>query len=291
MKKIFLATIVMVIALSTNAQKFKVKKDIIYKDKIEIGRTEGSLWKANNDGVKIFGLNNELIMTIKLNEYNFNNPLYKGYKWYEIKFGDTGKEVMINHLNSTTTSIPSIMKNFTKKFEFEFNGKPIENQDDIISNYDFKTKLEADIKEKELIDSKYAKILADNEIIRNKLMPIKYKTIKDEELVLEQLILQDTISKNEYIIIGSLKREYIRDLGSTVTKEIEYWFKERFSVPQGEEKINEYYAAGSIIENSMVVHQCKVYTFVDQKTHTVKIDDPLKAEKEILEFLINNGYL
>ncbi len=41
----------------------------------------------------------------------------------------------------------------------------------------------------------------------------------------------------------------------------------------------------------MVVNDCQVYTFVDKKTHKVKIKDPLKAEKTILKFLLNKGYL
>lgn len=294
MKKTILFIAVLLIGLTSNAQKFKVKKGIIYRDKVEIGKVEGSLWKANDNGANIFNLNNELIMTIKLNEYNYDNPLYKGFKWYDIKFGDSGKEVMINHLNVTTSSIPSIFKNFTKKYEFEINGKPIQNQDAIISKYDFKQKLEADIKEKASIDSKYAKILADNEIQRDRLMPIKYKTLKKDELILKKRIMQDTLNidgENNNIIIGSFTREYKRDLGSTVTKEIEYWFMEKFSKPQGEEKLTEYYAAGVIIKNSMVVHDCNVYTFVDKKIHKVKIEDPLTAETTILNFLLDNGYL
>lgn len=293
MKKITIIFFAMLIGIAVNAQKFKLKKGILLKDKVEIGKVEGTLWKAGDDGANIYGLNKELVLTIKLNEHNFDNPLYKTLKWYDFSFG-TDKDFIFNHLNSTTTSIPQILKILTKKYAFEFNGGVIENQDDIISKYNYKDELEQDIKSKDLTDSKYAKILADNEIQRDRLMPIKYKTIQKDELILKKIIMQDTLSINDEknnIIIGSFKREYKRDLGSTIVKEIEYWFMERFEQLQGEEKLNEYYAAGVIIENSMVVNDCQVYTFVDKKTHKVKIKDPLKAEKTILKFLLNKGYL
>ena len=290
MKKIIIVLFAIFIGFAANAQKFKLKKDILTKDKIEIGKVEGTLWKMGNDGATVFGLNNELILKIKLNEHKFDNPLYKTLKWYEFSFGP-GKEFLFNHNNSAITSVPQILKVLTQKYEFEFNGKPIENQDEIISKYNYKDELEKIIKENDLKDSKYAKILADNEIQRDRSMPIKYKTLKEEELVLEQLILQDTISKNVNLIIGSFTREYKRDLGSTVNKAVEYWFMERFSRPQGDEKLTEYYAAGVIIDNPFYAHDCEVYTFVDKKTHEIKIEDPLKAEKTIIKFLVNNGYL
>ncbi|MBU8893533.1 MAG: hypothetical protein KOO66_12200 [Bacteroidales bacterium] len=290
MKKIIIVLIALFIGFSANAQKFKAKKGILTKDKIEIGKVEGSLWKMGNDGATVFGLNNEIILKIKLNEHNFDNPLYKTLKWYEFSFGPD-KDFIFNHLNSAITSVPQILKVLTKKYGFEFDGSIIENQDELIAKYNYKAELEQGIKAKNLADSKYAKILGDNEIQRNRLMPIKYKTLKKEELVLEQLILQDTIRKDANIIIGSFKREYKRDLGSTVNKEVEYWFMERFSQPQGDDKLKEYYAAGVIIDNPFYAKDCEVYTFVDKKTHEVKIKDPLKAEKTIIKFLLNNGYL
>jgi hypothetical protein len=290
MKKIIIVLLATFIGFGANAQKFKVKKGILTLDKVEIGKVEGTLWKMGDDGATVFGLNNEVILTIKLNEHDFDNPLYKTLKWHEFSFGP-GKEFLFNHNNAAITSVPQILKILTKKYGFEFNGGIIENQDELISKYNYKDELEKIIKDNKATDSKYATILANNEIKRDRLMPVKYKTENKEELVLEQLILQDTISKNEYYIIGSYKREYKRDLGSTVNKEVEYWFMERFSHPQGDEKIKEYYAAGVIIDNPFYAKDCEVYTFVDNKTHEIKIEDPLKAEKTIINFLLDNGYL
>jgi hypothetical protein len=293
MKKIIIILLVVFIGFGANAQKFKAKKGILTLDKVEIGKVEGTLWKMGDDGATIFGLNNEVILKIKLNEHDFDNPLYKTLKWYDFSFGP-GKEFMLNHLNSTMTSIPQILKILTKKYGFEFNGSVIENQDELISKNNYKDELEKIIKDNDLTDSKYAKILADNEIQRDRLMPIKYKTLQKDELILKKRIMQDTLSiddEKNNIIIGFFTREYKRNLGSTVTNEIEYWFTEKFSRPQGEEKLTEYYAAGVIIENSMLVNDCEVYTFVDKKTHKVKIKDPLTAETTILNFLLDNGYL
>lgn len=225
-------------------------------------------------------------MSIKLNEYNFENPLYNSYKWYDIKFEDTGKEVMINHLNATTTSLPAIFKNFTKKFEFDFNGEPIKNQDDIIEKYNFKVELEKDIQEKKKIDARYAKFLNNNEISRNRLEPVKYATIQKDDNITKRNIIQDSI------LVGSITKEYKRNLGSTEIKEIQYWIMERFEQYQGgTEKLPEYYAAGARIENSIIVNNIKLYTFADGKNHTIKVKDHMNAEKEIINFLLDKGYL
>jgi hypothetical protein len=280
MKKISIVLLTLFIGISVNAQKIKIKKDVIYKDKAEIGRVEKTAARSLADGVKIFGLNDELIMTISTSHYYYNNPLYTNVNWYNIKFGDTNKELMLFDKNLSSGSIKYVLNRLMNNFEFNIDGTVIKNQDEIISKNDYTETFIADttkIREEEAMNMGFLK---DNEILRDKSKSVKFINNGDGTFN----IVQDNT------VIGSFYKKEKMSSGNLVSTT--YWFIEKFYEPKGVDNITEYYAATVTINNSTTpAKSCDVFTFADKKTLKVTIKNPAHPENEILASLIVEGYL
>lgn len=285
MKKTTILLILTFLVFSLNAQKIKIKKDIIYKDKIEIGRTEGKLafFITQKDSLKIFGLNNDLIMTIRLANFDLKNPLFKEYSWYEIRFGDTNKKFALNNSGQVTSSESQTLKILSEKFEFEFDGKPIQNQDYLISKYNYHDTFVADTTAKRAEEAFHSQTLINNEILRDKTKPVKFITVSKDKFLDVYNIVQDNT------VIAKLAKEYKRNMDGTIIESTTYRFSEILYEPIGEKGITELYAALITLETNTTYGY--LFTFADKKSHQIKFEANQNIDNELLKILLKKNYL
>jgi hypothetical protein len=281
MKKSILLSVCILIAVVLNAQKLTVKSGKILKDNIPVGKVEGEVGMIKSANLKFYGTDNNLIMSLEEKSFSLNNPLYSDYYYYIIKFEDSGKEMMYK-ISAHCPGEKCIVKKLADEAEFDFNGKAIPNQDEIIGKYDYTNAFITDTTEKRNQEALISQWLTENEILRDKskdivLMPQKTETFAYTTKTWYQ-VAQDNV------VIGTALKEYT----SSPSVSTIYWISEKFYSPKGTNgDINETFAAKATTS----LNSLSVFTFAYKKWHTVNVKDVNYAEKELIKYLINNKYL
>ncbi len=203
MKNLFLLFISFVF-ISTQAQKIKVKKDIIYIDKEEVGKikkrkVEDSLATRKFNLYEIYDKNNQHVFDVGMKF--MTSPLYhkdKLYTYYTVKYIPTQKEAAIND-NNFYLGKKKIVKYLYDNVLFDQNGA---NMDGIEINIDMADSIPVKVKQE--LEKEKEKIKDGYYIInRVKSDPIFFKYIETNDGF--SFLNEKTVTTQKYAIYQGKK--------------------------------------------------------------------------------------
>lgn len=264
-------------ALSVEGQKYKVKKDVIYLDKEEVGRVAG------DDGLApdftILGRNNEKVLSVRQKSFRLSNPFLGSVYWYYVRFEDTGKELNMAHYGSCGAKC--MLKNVFTPAGLIFEGGPLQNQDDFIAKKDITALLHKDTSDILFEHNQMLRLLEKNEILRDFEKPVKVYRFRGSEpgspvMVTEYHIAQDNV------IIGRVVKTHKQ---TSTSASIDYEIYEKLYEP--EEGLEDVPAC----KVTSTFTDLKFQTVVDGREHAMRVQDINNAEKLLVYYLVKNGYL
>ncbi|MDX1629759.1 MAG: hypothetical protein R3345_13725 [Fulvivirga sp.] len=262
------------------AQKYKVKKGIIYKDKEEVGTYKGEAKTFGGADLTILGKNGEEVLHIANDQYKSNNPFFDGLYWYNIEFKDSGKKLKV--FSGTCGESCLIKKLMVKRLGFSFDGSFIKNQDELIAENDISEKIHTDTTEAQTKTAEWIALLENNEILRDKDKPVRL--IKRSQTSQTPTAAAKTVYDitQDNVVIGSIVKTRMQSSSSV---KIDYYVYEKLYQPTTEMKE---VPAGKVVSTSI---DFKFYTVEDGKYHEIEVEDDNNAQKALAVFFVEKGYL
>jgi hypothetical protein len=259
------------------AQKYKVKDDMITRDKAPVGKLSGDAG-VDKTNLEVLGNNGEKILTVTQGTFNVQNPFFNYIRWYNIKFEDTGKTFKIYHAGNCGPKC--VLNNALAPKGIQLDGAFVKDQDAIIAKADISEKLGKDTTEILNKHNLWVKLLGKNKILRDGEKPIVL-TKESESLNVETTTtIYNVVQDN--IIIGKVVKHHTQ---SSTRVETAYEFFERLYQP--EEGITDV-PAGKVTD---MFFDLEFVTILDGKKHKLKVEDKANAQKALAVYLINKEYL
>ena len=286
MKRNLLTLLIVCITLVSQAQKVKVKGEVLLVDKKEIGTMIGEVSLKNPAKYTVTSVNGNIIYKIDETFIKYNHPLVEDIYYYEITFGDSQKSLKLK-TKARCMGPKCLVKKLINEVEIVPSIDGIGNQDEIISKYDNSKEIETDTIKGNAVVKRFQELAKTAQgIERDKTAPINFELVSSNTTGWitnsERNILQDDTH------IGEVKMEAANSEISG--RETTYWITKKLSEPQmigGEEKDRAIIAWAEASSLSV-----EVYIFENGETKTLtKVADPYNAIKEIVSFLTQNNYL
>jgi hypothetical protein len=280
MKTSFLIALVAgcAIAHTASAQKYKVKDDVITKDKAPIGKITGDAGVDKTDMV-IYGNAGEKVLSMSQGRFLIKNPFFDWISWYTVKFEDTGKEMKIYHAGNCGPKC--VLNNALAPKGIMLEGGVVKDQDAIIAKHDISEKLGKDTTEILNKHNLWLSLLTKNTILRDREKQVVVMKVKEDNEMAGTTITEYNIVQDN-IILGKIVKNHMVSSTSVTTK---YDFYEKLYQPEG--AITEV-PAGKVTDTFMDI---RFTTVVDGKEHKMKFDDTANAQNALATYLVNNGYL
>jgi hypothetical protein len=266
------------ISHSAISQKYKVKDDVITKDKAVVGKITGDAGVDKTDMV-IFGVNGEKVLSMSQGIFNVRDPFFDVIRWYNIKFEDTGKEMRIYHAGSCGPKC--VINNALVPKGIMLDGSVVKDQDAIIAKADISEKIQKDtvaILEKH---NGWVRLLEKNTILRDKEKPVSVMKVKEDNEMAGTTITEYNIVQDN-VVIGKIIKNHTQSSTGVSTK---YDFYEKLYTPEG--SVTEV-PAGKVTDTFMDI---RFVTIIDGKEHRMKFDDTANAQMALATFLVSRGYL
>lgn len=258
------------------AQKYKVKDDQITRDKTPVGKVTGDAGVAKTN-MEIFGTNGEKVLSVTQGSFNANNPFFNSIAWYNVKFEDTGKILVLYHAG--TCGPKCVINNSLAPAGIVLDGSFVKNQDDIIAKKDVSQKIGRDTTEILEKHNLWLKLLTKNKILRDTEKPVVITKDSETLNVETTRIVYNVVQDN--IIVGKVVRLHTQ---TSIRVETTYEFYETLYAP--EEGMTEV-PAGRITDSFF---DLEFVTIADGKKHKLKVEDKANAQKALAIFLVNRGY-
>jgi hypothetical protein len=260
------------------AQKYKVKDDVITRDKVVVGKISGDAG-VDKTNLVILGTNGEKILSMGQGRFQINDPFFSWISWYTVKFEDTGKEFKIYHAGNCGPKC--VINNALVPVGIMLDGTLIKDQDAIISKNDISEKLQKDttaILEKH---NGWVRLLEKNTILRDKEKQVMVMKVKEDNEMAGTTITEYNIVQDN-IIIGKIVKNHTQSSTGVTTK---YDFFEKLYQPEG--AVTEV-PAGKVTDTFMEI---RFVTVIDGKEHRMKFDDTANAQNALATYLVSRGYL
>lgn len=267
------------VVVPTIAQKklsYKVKNDVIYKDKkVPVGKVTGKAGLGGTD-LSITDMEGNTVLTITQGEALFNNPFIDDLRWYEMKFEDSGKSFKVNHQGNC--GIKCVLKFGLAKKGIVLSNGYIENQDELIKTLDISDDLTAKIaaakkKHEEMVTS-----LEKNKILRATDKAVLLVKQKESTEADTKRTVFHIVQDNQ--VVGKLIKRVV-----TGTSSVNVYY----TVYEKIYDSNEFIPASKV--TSTFSGQLTYKTVVDGKTHKLKVTDTHKAEKSLANALVKQKYI
>jgi hypothetical protein len=258
------------------AQKYKVKDDMITRDKAPVGKLTGDAGVTKTDLV-IFGNSGEKVLSLTQGRFDPKNPFFQSIAWYNVKFEDTGKSFVIYHAGSCGPKC--VLNNALAPAGIVFDGTVIKNQEDIISKNDIAAKIAKDTTEILGKHNTWMKLLNKNKILRDNEKPVVL--IKESESLNVETTRTVFNVVQDNIVVGKIIKLHTQ---SSIRVETTYEFYETLYAP--EEGMTEV-PAGRVTDTFI---DFEFMTIIDGKKHKIKTEDKANAQKLLATYLVGNGY-
>jgi hypothetical protein len=258
------------------AQKYKVKDDMITRDKAPVGKLTGDAG-VDKTNLVIFGNSGEKVLSMSQGTFDPKNPFFRYISWYNVKFEDTGKSFVIYHAGNCGPKC--VLNNALAPVGIVFDGTVIKNQDDIISKNDIAAKIAKDTTEILSKHNTWLKLLNKNKILRDTEKPVVLTKESEGVNVETTRTVYNVVQDN--IVVGKVIRLHTQ---SSTRIETTYEFYE--TLYAAEEGMTEV-PAGRVTDTFFDV---EFVTIVDGKKHKIKTEDKANAQKLLATYLVGNGY-
>ena len=259
------------------SQKYKVKDDMITRDKAPVGKLSGDAG-FDKTNLEIFGNNGEKVLTVTQGMFDVKDPFFNYINWYKVKFEDTGKEMKLYHAGSCGPKC--VLNNVLAPKGIQFDGTFVKDQDAIIAKADISEKIGKDttaILEKH---NTWLKLLEKNTILRDKEKQVV--VMKDGESTEVETTRTTYNVVQDNIVVGKIIKYHTQ---TSIKVETTYEFYEKLYQPEG--SLVEV-PAGKVTDTFM---DLEFATIVDGKKHKIKIEDKANAQNALATYLVSKGYL
>lgn len=275
MKLVLVLSFALMINISF-AQKYKVKDDMITRDKAPVGKLTGDAG-VDKTNLVILGNNGEKVLSMSQGTFDAKNPFFRYISWYNVKFEDTGKSFIIYHAGNCGPKC--VLNNALAPVGIVFDGTFVKNQDDIISKNDISAKIGKDTTEILAKHNSWLKLLNKNKILRDTEKPVVL-TKESEALNVETTrTVYNVVQDN--IVVGKVVRLHTQ---SSIRVETTYEFYETlYAAEDGMTDV----PAGRVTDTFF---DLEFVTIVDGKKHKLKTEDKVNAQKVLAIYLVSQGY-
>ncbi len=277
MRQLVLALSIVFMANVAVAQKYKVKDDMITRDKAPVGKLSGDAG-VDKTNLQVLGNNGEKILLVTQGTFDVKNPFFRYISWYNVKFEDTGKTFMIYHAGNCGPKC--VLNNALAPVGITLDGSFVKNQDEIISKNDISAKIAKDTTEILNKHNSWLKLLNKNKILRDTEKPVVLTKESEGINVETTRTVYNVVQDN--IIVGKVIRLHTQ---SSTRIETTYEFYETLYAP--EDGMTDV-PAGRVTDTFFDV---EFVTIVDGKKHKIKTEDKANAQKVLAIFLVSQGYL
>jgi hypothetical protein len=258
------------------AQKYKVKDDMITRDKAPVGKLTGDAG-VDKTNLVIFGNSGEKVLSMSQGTFDPKNPFFRYISWYNVKFEDTGKSFVIYHAGNCGPKC--VLNNALAPVGIVFDGTVIKNQDDIIAKNDIAAKIAKDTTEILSKHNTWLKLLSKNKILRDTEKPVVLTKESEGINVETTRTVYNVVQDN--IVVGKVIRLHTQ---SSTRIETTYEFYETlYAAEEGMTDV----PAGRVTDTFFDV---EFVTIVDGKKHKIKTEDKANAQKLLATYLVGNGY-
>ena len=276
MKKLVLALCIVSLVNVAFAQKYKVKDDMITRDKAPVGKLSGDAGVDKTDLV-VFGNAGEKVLSMSQGTFDVKNPFFRYISWYTVKFEDTGKSFVIYHAGNCGPKC--VLNNALAPVGIVFDGTFVKNQDDIISKNDIAAKIAKDTTEILNKHNSWVKLLSKNKILRDTEKAVVLTKDSESINVETTKTVYNVVQDN--IVVGKVVRYHTQ---SSTRVETTYEFYETlYAAEDGMTDV----PAGKVTDTFI---DLEFVTIIDGKKHRLKTEDKVNAQKVIATYLVSQGY-
>lgn len=196
--KNYLLLLFIFLSLTSYGQKYKLKKDILSKDKVEIAKMEGKVSLVKKD-LTISTMDDSQILVVTGGTYSDVFPGNEPLSWYSFWFPQLKREITLKESNSYFNTKQFLKNEFEEKgIHFYADGL---HADELEQLEDYSAQLHKDTLN--IIDSFrfYKEAFAANHINRPASAPVSFGLINNSP---DLLIIQGKDENGKAIIIGKI---------------------------------------------------------------------------------------
>lgn len=205
MKKVTTITLIVLfvcIIVSTQAQKYKVKRGTILKDKEPIGSVEGKFGAFVSADLQFKNLYKELFLIVKEGSYKLNYPNFKPVFWYTLEFPTHSKSIILKK-ESSISSERKFITHELGRLEVHLYKEGI-RKEDLLKFKDYAEQLHKDTIDQHQLIEAHKNALASFEPVTDQSKPVRFLSKEGEDGV---LIIQP-LNNKKYRIIGKYIHTY-----------------------------------------------------------------------------------
>lgn len=277
------------------SQKIQLKKGILSKDDVQLGKLEGEATLLNGTNVSITSMDGSPLVKIKDPLVKFGSVYHEPIRYYSVEFPSIGK---------TVSFIPDQKKFFTSEkklveYLFENIGKEFLGKDGV----------NAELVNQFIASKDQTQAIAKDTTHISNLIKISKEKIK-EPLITRQADGAVRLVSKEKITISTMWQETLETFnivkGNVIVGQLTKNYKGDPSVPSTSpssksvtyvvnRKVNSFTLDGetvdfiSLAKVKSAVTGPDIYTYCESKS--IKISDIYSAEQEIVDYLIEKGCL